>query len=97
MLEIRVRDEVYGLDDDTAAELVRRTELATAPLVGGEPEPGTTLDRLRNAHHAQAPAALDEGDLALLGVILDAWFQETNGDLAADAEELRLAIARYLG
>ena len=95
MLEIRVGDDTYGLADETAARLVRRVELAT-PQVGGEPDPGTTLDKLRDAHHGHARAELDDGDLALLGVVLEAWFQETSGELPGDAEELRLAIARHL-
>ena len=93
MLEIRVGDDTYGFADETAARLVRRVELASPQ---GEPDPGTTLDKLRDAHHGQARAELDDGDLALLGVVLEAWFQETSGELPGDAEELRLAIARHL-
>jgi hypothetical protein len=96
MLEISVGGDVYGLDDETAAELLRRVDLATAPLVGREPEPGTTLYKLQAADEAQASPELDDGDLALVGVVLEAWFQETDGDVPADAHELQLAIARHL-
>jgi hypothetical protein len=96
MLEIRVGGDVYGLDDSTAGELVRRVESASPELVDAEPEPGSALDKLRNAQDAQTSAELEPGDLALVGVVLEAWFQETNGDIPEDARELQLAIARRL-
>ncbi|HZB23889.1 MAG TPA: hypothetical protein VE444_08595 [Gaiellaceae bacterium] len=91
MLEIRVGDDVYGLGDLTADELVRRVERASPELVGGEPAPGSALEKLRTS------AELEPGDLALVGVVLEAWFQETNGDVPEDARELQLAISRRLG
>ena len=97
MLSIRVDDEVYGLDDASSAELVRRLEDASPPLEAGEPEPGSTLEKLRDALDAQEAAVLDDGDLALLGVIVEAWAVEVDGDLAGDVEELRYAIAARLG
>ena len=96
MLEIRVGGDVYGLDDASAGELVRRVERASPELVGGEAEPGSALDKLREANDAQTSADLEPGDLALVGVVLEAWFQETNGDIPEDARELQLAIARQL-
>jgi hypothetical protein len=93
MLELRVGGDVYGIDDETATELVRRVEGATPETDGGT---GTTLGKLRGALDADEPLALDPGDLALVGVELEAWFQETDGGLPSDAEELRLAIAREL-
>ena len=96
MLDIRVGGDTYGLDDQTADELVRRVERASPELVGGEPEPGSALDKLRKAYDAQSSVDLDQGDLALLGVVLEAWFQETNGVVPDDARELQLAIARTL-
>lgn len=91
MLEIRVLGDVYGLDDASARELVRRVEAASPS------EQATTLDKLRDAEDEGIPAELDDGDLALVGVVLEAWFQDTDGDLPADAHELQLAIADYLG
>jgi hypothetical protein len=90
MLEIRVGGDVYGLEDVTADELVRRVERASPE------QPGSALDKLLQAHHAQTSVDLDQGDLALIGVVLEAWFQETNGDVPEDARELQLAIARTL-
>lgn len=97
MLSIRVDDDVYGLDDSSSAELVRRLEDASPPLEAGEPEPGSTLDKLRDALDAEQPAELDDGDLALVGVVVEAWAVEVNGDVAGDVEELRYAIAARLG
>jgi hypothetical protein len=96
MLSIRVDDDVYGLDDSSSAELVRRLEDASLPLEAGEPEPGSTLDKLRDALDSEQPAELDDGDLALVGVVVEAWAVEVNGDLAGDVEELRYAIAARL-
>jgi hypothetical protein len=96
MLSIRVGDDVYGLDDAGSADLVRRLELASPGLPGGEPEPGTTLDKLRDAVHSQEPADLDDTDLALVGVVLEAWAVEVDGDLPSDVLELRYAISARL-
>lgn len=97
MLSIRVDGDSYGLDDASSAELVRRLENASPPVEAGEPEPGSTLDKLRDALDAEEAAELDDGDLALLGVVVEAWAVEVDGDLAADVEELRYAIAARLG
>lgn len=97
MLEIPVGGDMYGLDDETADDLVRRVERASPELVGAEPEPGSALDKLRKANDAQTSAELEPGDLALVGVVLEAWFQETNGDIPEGARELQIAIARQLG
>ena len=93
MLQITVDEEVCGLDDAAADELIRRVALATPD----DHDVAATVEKLRAASDAETPAALDDGDLALIGVELEAWFQETDGDLSPDAEELRLAIARRLG
>ena len=87
---------MYGLDDPSADELVRRLE-AASPSQGGSPQAGTTLDKLRDAVDAQEPAGLDDGDLALLGVVVEAWAVEVDGDLPGDVQELRQAIAASLG
>jgi hypothetical protein len=71
-------------------------EDASTPLAAGEPEPGSTLDKLRDAVDSEQPADLDDGDLALVGVVVEAWAVEVNGDLAGDVEELRYAIAARL-
>jgi hypothetical protein len=97
MLSIRVDDDVYGLDDSSSAELVRRLEDASLPLEAGEAEPGSTLDKLRDALDSEQPAELDDGDLALVGVVVEAWAVEVDGDVAGDVEELRYAIAARLG
>jgi hypothetical protein len=95
MLSIRVDNDVYGLDDASSAELVRRLEDAS-PLEAGEPEPGSTLDKLRDALDSEQPAELNDSDLALVGVVVEAWAVEADGDLAGDVEELRYAIAARL-
>jgi hypothetical protein len=97
MLSLRVDGDAYGLDDTSSAELVRRLEDASPPLEAGKPEPGSTLEKLRDALDRQEAAVLDDGDLALLGVIVEAWAVEVDGDLAGDVEELRYAIAARLG
>jgi hypothetical protein len=96
MLSIRVDEDVYGLDDSSSAEVIRRLEAATPAPPGGEPEPGSTLAKLRDAVHSQEPAPLDDGDLALIGVVLEAWAVEVDGDLPADVLELRYAISARL-
>jgi hypothetical protein len=93
MLSIRVGEDVYGLDDSSSAELIRRLELASPTPPAGAPEPGSTLDKLRDAAESEEPAQLDDGDLALIGVVLEAWMVEVDGDLPADVLELRYAIS----
>ena len=95
MLSIRVDEDVYGLDDSSSGELLRRLEDAT-PLEEGV-ERGTTLDRLRGSLDSDGPADLDDGDLALIGVVVEAWAVQVEGDLPADVEELRYAISARLG
>jgi hypothetical protein len=97
MLSIRVGEDVYGLDDSGSAELIRRLELASpAPPPGGA-EPGSTLEKLQEAAESEEPAQLDDGDLALIGVVLEAWMLEVDGDLPADVLELRYAISDRFG
>jgi hypothetical protein len=96
MLSIRVDDDVYGLDDSSSAELLRRLEGAS-PVDEGQHEPETTLEKLRDAVDSDEGAQLDDGDLALVGVVLEAWALEVDGDLPGDVEELRYAIADRLG
>ena len=94
MLSIRVDDDVYVLDDSSSSALLRRLEDAS-PSPEGEID--TTLEKLRAALDSDEPAQLDDGDLALIGVVLEAWAVEEDGDLPGDAEELRYAIADRLG
>lgn len=89
-------DDVYGLDDLSSSELLRRLEDAS-PVEEGQHEPLTTLEKLRDAVDSEEAAQLDDGDLALIGVVLEAWAVEVDGDLAGDVEELRYAIAARLG
>jgi hypothetical protein len=96
MLSIRMDDDVYGLDDLSSSELLRRLEDAS-PVEEGQHEPLTTLEKLRDAVDSEEAAQLDDGDLALIGVVLEAWAVEVDGDLAGDVEELRYAIAARLG
>ncbi|HEX6656551.1 MAG TPA: hypothetical protein VF065_00635 [Ilumatobacter sp.] len=93
MLAITVGDEVHVLDEGTASGLVQRVRMSSSLLEGGEPEPGTTLFKLR---HAQEPTDLDQADLALILVELEAWNLEVDGDLPADAQALRSAITALL-
>ena len=92
MLAITVGNEVHVLNEGTASGLVQRLRMSSPLLEGGEPEPGTTLFKLHDAIHAQEPADLDQADLALILVELEAWNLEVDGDLPADAHELRSAI-----
>lgn len=94
MLSLRVDDDVYGLDDSSSAELLRRLEDASPPVEG---EVDTTLEKLRSTLDSEeAAAGLDDGDLALIGVVIEAWAVEVDGDVPADVEELRFAISQRL-
>lgn len=94
MLPIRVGDQVYVLSKDSAAELVRR--IPRPPAEGGEPAEGTLHAKLRDALEGGKPAELDRGELAVLGIVIEAWATELGVD-AADVQELRDAIANELG
>lgn len=96
MLAIRVGDEVYELSAASAAELARRLEPTSPPLERGEPARGSIQDKLRDAIHSRQPAELDDGHLALVGVVLEAWAVEVDGDLPADVQDLRHGIAARL-
>jgi hypothetical protein len=96
MLSVRVDDDVYGLDDPSSVELVRRLEDAS-PVPDSEDGVETTLEKVRGALDADDPVELDDGDLALLGVVVEAWAVEAEGDLPGDVEELREAIADEIG
>jgi len=96
MLVIRVGDELYELTAASAAELARRLEPTSPPLERGEPAHGSIQDKLRDAIHSRQAAELDEGHLALVGVVLEAWAVEVDGDLPADVQDLRHAIAARL-
>ncbi len=96
MLAIPVGSEVFTLSEESAAGLIQRL-IASSPLLeGGRPEPGTTLEKLQDAMHSREPAAIDEADVVLIGVELEAWRLEVGDDLPNDAEELRSAISRRL-
>jgi hypothetical protein len=93
MLAIRVGDGVYTLDEESSQELFRR--LTSAPLEGGGPAGGSLEDNLRAALGGREPVELDRGELAVLGVVIEAWATEMGVD-AADVQELRDAIADEL-
>ena len=96
MLSIPVGSEVFTLGEESAAELIQRL-IASSPLLeGGRPEPGTTLEKVQDAMRAREPAAIDEADVVLIGVELEAWRLEVGDDLPNDAEELRSAISQRL-
>lgn len=97
MFTIRVGEDVYELSELSSEELARRLEPASPPLQeGGEPSPGSIQDKLRDAVHSQEPAELDDGQLALIGVVVEAWALEVDGDLPADVQDLRHAIAAHV-
>lgn len=96
MLEIRVDDDVYGLDDETAAELIRRLTAAT-PTDDDESAAETVVDSLEAAIDSPEPVDVDDPGLAVIGVVLEAWAVETDGDVPPDVQELRYAIAARLG
>ena len=93
MLEIRLGDGVYTLDEQSSQELLRRLP---APPLEGEPATDSLEDKLRAALDSDEPADLDDGELAILGVVIEAWATEVGVD-AADVQELRDAIADELG
>jgi hypothetical protein len=95
MVSIRVGDNVYGLDDSSSAELLRRLEDATPVEEGVGPR--STFVKLRGAVGSDQSADLDDGDLALIGVVVEAWAVEVDGDLPPDVEELRYAVSDRLG
>ena len=94
MLAILVGDNVHVLSQSSASELVRR--IPRPALEGGEPVSGSLEDKLRHAFHGHEPAILDRGELAILGAVIESWATEMGVD-AADVQELRDAIAEYLG
>jgi hypothetical protein len=93
VIAIRVGDEVFELEDDHAEELLRRVRDTELPDV--ESEVAESLDR-KLAAAGDEPAAPDAGELALLGIVIEAWATELGTD-AADVERLRDAIAEELG
>ena len=94
MLSLRVGDSVYALEDESASELVRRVgEGEGASLVGGEPERGSPLEKLREGVHSQEPLDLDSTEIVIVGIVLEAWLVEVGGDLPGDVQELRHAIS----
>ncbi len=96
MIGIRVGDEVYELDDESADELLRRIR-ATEPPDHAETEASESLDqKLAAAAAGGEPATPDLAELALLGIVIEAWAMEVGID-AADVEDLREAISRELG
>jgi len=82
MLSIRVGSDVYGLGDESAAELVERVSQIDSVL--------------RDAADSAEVVEPDPGQLAEIGTVLEAWALETDGDLPGDLEELRLAISDEL-
>jgi hypothetical protein len=95
VIRIRVGDDVYELDDESADELLRRIRV-TEPPDHADTEASESLDhKLAAAAAAGEPAAPDLAELALLGIVIEAWAMEVGTD-AADVEDLREAIAREL-
>lgn len=95
MIGIRVGDDVYEIDDKSADELLRRIR-ATEPPDHVDTEASESLDhKLAAAAAGGEPAAPDLAELALLGIVIEAWAMEVGTD-AADVEDLREAIAREL-
>jgi hypothetical protein len=92
VLAIRVGDDEYGLDDPAAAELIERLE----PTDPDDPGARSTYDKLSEAMDADGALQLDDADLALIGVVLEAWALEVEGDLPGDVLELRYAISDRL-
>jgi hypothetical protein len=93
VLSIRVGDEVYGLSESSAAELVRR--IPRDVIEGGEPPEGSLHAKLRDAMHSDKPAELDRRELAILGTVIEAWATEIGVD-APDVQSLREAISNDL-
>jgi hypothetical protein len=95
MIGVRVGDDVYELDDQSTDELLRRIR-ETEPPDHADSEAAESLDhKLAAAAAAEEPAAPDLAELALLGIVIEAWAMEVGTD-AADVEDLREAIAREL-
>ena len=95
MIAIRVGDGVYALDDESATEVLRRVR-AAEPADHDDTEAAESLDRkLRAAADADEPAEPDGAELAVLGIVIEAWATEVGTD-AADVEALRGAIADAL-
>jgi hypothetical protein len=98
MVQIRVGDGVYELSEPSSDELARRLASASPPLQeGGEPPPGSIQETLHDAVGSGEPPRLDDGQVALIGVVVEAWALEVDGDLPADVQDLRHAIAAHLG
>jgi hypothetical protein len=94
--EVRIGSDVYGLTDSSLDELTRRVRDAEPPD-HDESEAAQSLERkLVAAAETGAPVEPDPAELALLGVVIEAWAVELGTD-AADVESLREAIADALG
>ena len=95
MLRVAVGDESHDLDDESADELLRRVA-AVEPDDHDHGEAAQSLDeKLRAARAAGEPARLDKAELAVLGVVIEAWALEVGTD-ARDVEALRDAIGDEL-
>jgi hypothetical protein len=88
MLKIRVGDRVFELDPESAEGLIRHLERA-------EPATEELEAKLRAALETGDPATLDQGELAILGIVIESWATEMGVD-AGDVQDLREAIADEL-
>ena len=88
--------ESVDLEDDSVDELLGRVA-EVEPADHDHREAAQSLDaKLRAAIAAGESATLDRGELAVLGVVIEAWAIELGTD-APDVEALRDAIANELG
>jgi hypothetical protein len=95
MLSVVVGDASYELEDDSVEEILSRVA-AVEPADHDNTEAAQSLDeKLRASLNADEPAVLDQGELAVLGVVIEAWAVEVGTD-APDVEALRQAISDEL-
>jgi hypothetical protein len=95
MPEVRIGPDVYGLTEESLAELTARVREAEPPD-HDRGEAAQTLEEKLQAAATGASPELDPGELAVLGVVIESWAVEL-GTNAPDVESLRDAIADAIG
>ena len=93
MVLLRVADDVFELSESSADELLQRI----APTEPSDQESASDSLEQHLREGGQAPLTLDDGELAVIGVVIEAWTAEVGLDaLPDDVHELRHAIAERL-
>lgn len=95
MPELHIGEDVYGLTDESLAELTVRVREAE-PGDHDSSEAAQSLETKLDAAARGDSPRLDLAELAVLGVVIESWAVEL-GTNAPDVESLRDAIADAIG